>query len=356
VNEMSFFMGVGGTPIGHNSAQPFTALPTPFHNAYSFGWSYQPEKVSAALQRIGDRGGYTNFDQVAGKVANAWDGQSTVPLWKAAVNVTGRLLPARRQSRGVCTSCGWASAATLRRCLQLDNAVYTGKMTIAQAQAAFYTFSHAIMYGLGKEVANDLGAQNRSERGDGCYGAAMAEASHRWGFVTNDVASDSDDNDDLAIQYAISGVPAEFKAKAQEHAADTVPVTSVAQAFDILASGHPIAVCSSQGFSMTRDAMGFCSPLGRWDHCMHWMGIVVAKVGAWGSPSGAGGSRLRRGPVNGQSWGQNTPEGPLVSDAPDYAFGIDEAIAEHMLQMKDTFAIASVAGFEPVPVVVDQYY
>ncbi len=51
------------------------------------------------------------------------------------------------------------------------------------------------------------------------------------------------------------GVPAELEAKAGDHKVQTTSlVTTYEELEDALANGYPVAVCSDQGFTITRDA------------------------------------------------------------------------------------------------------
>lgn len=46
-----------------------------------------------------------------------------------------------------------------------------------------------------------------------------------------------------------------------------------------------------------------------------------------------------------QSWGQNTPDGPLYLDQPDNSFWIDYDVADKMLREQDSFALSVFPGF-----------
>ena len=71
---------------------------------------------------------------------------------------------------------------------------------------------------------------------------------------------------------------------------------SFAEAAAAIRNGYPVAVCSGQGFTMTRDRDGFCLPRGSWGHCMCFIGVAVGR---------------RPGLCCLQSWGPNTPDGPI---------------------------------------------
>ncbi len=61
-----------------------------------------------------------------------------------------------------------------------------------------------------------------------------------------------------------------------------------------LSNGYPVTICTGQGFVLTRDADGFCSPKGTWGHCMLIGGVRFDRPGACIL----------------QSWGRDVPDGP----------------------------------------------
>jgi len=142
-----------------------------------------------------------------------------------------------------------------------------------------------------------------------------------------------------------AGVPDELEAGALAHQVrGTALVTTAAEAKRAIQQGYAIAVCSSVGFNNrdgtvgTRDAQGFCTPRGTWNHCMALIG--------W-----RGGSRPGFLCLN--SWGDEAHAGPVwPDDMPKAAFWIDEAVADRMLKQADSFALADVEGFparRPLP-------
>jgi hypothetical protein len=129
-------------------------------------------------------------------------------------------------------------------------------------------------------------------------------------------------------------VPADIKAKAVEHKVQTVSlVTTWAELEDALANGFSVTVCSNQGFTLTRDANGFCRASGTWAHCMLLVGIRADIPGA----------------CIFQSWGPNVPDGPLALDQPDNSFWADRRTVESMLAMQDSWALSSFVGYPATP-------
>ena len=77
-----------------------------------------------------------------------------------------------------------------------------------------------------------------------------------------------------AKDWGAEGVPADLQAKAPEHKVQTTSlVTTWSELEDALSNGYPVTVCSNQGFTLTRDADGFCKARGSWGHCMLIVGI-----------------------------------------------------------------------------------
>ena len=83
--------------------------------------------------------------------------------------------------------------------------------------------------------------------------------------------------------------------------------------------------------TLTRDAEGFCSPKGRWGHCMCFIGVTGGR---------------RPGLCCLQSWGPNMPGGPIgLGDHPSCAFWVDAEVADRMLSQGDSWALSAFEGF-----------
>ena len=96
-----------------------------------------------------------------------------------------------------------------------------------------------------------------------------------------------------ARDWGRAGLPDDLEPEARQHLVRTVSlVRTFAEARAALANGYPVAVCSGQGFSMTRDRDGFCAPRGQWNHCMCFIGATGGR---------------RPGLCCLQSWGPTTP-------------------------------------------------
>lgn len=283
----------------------------------TFGWHDRPEEVEKVLATLP----FPTFNEAASNLAGSGEDKS-VFLWDAAIKLTGKHLPAQQQPRGTCVSRGFSRSVDYVQCVEI---------ALGNEPEEFKSVSHAVIYGFGKEVGGEVGPQNNSENGDGLVGAWAAKAVNTLGNVSREDVNDPyAGSDKLAIEYAVKGVPAAIREKAKPHLIKTVTLlTSANQARDMLVNGYPVACCSQQGFSMTRDSEGRCKPQGSWSHCMMWSGYDANK---------------KRFCVE-QSWGQNTPSGPLYLNQPDNSFWIDFDVAESMIRMRDTFAVSAFDGF-----------
>jgi hypothetical protein len=103
------------------------------------------------------------------------------------------------------------------------------------------------------------------------------------------------------------------------------------QAKQALASGYGIAICSTIGFTMTRDAEGFAAPAGKWAHCMALLGYQTDKrEGGWIC----------------NSWGPDAHTGPVgTGNPPPCGFWADAAVVDRMLRQADSWAFSAVEGF-----------
>jgi hypothetical protein len=108
-----------------------------------------------------------------------------------------------------------------------------------------------------------------------------------------------------------------------------------------ITSGYAVAICSGQGFTMTRDKDGFCAARGSWSHCL----AAVGKRG--GSRPGA---------LIWNSWGPKSNSGPHYSGVPGMTmppafagctFWADADVVDSMLRGGDSFALSGYDGFPP---------
>jgi hypothetical protein len=106
-------------------------------------------------------------------------------------------------------------------------------------------------------------------------------------------------------------------------------VTTLEDLDAALKNGYPVTICSSQGFSRTRDKDGFCKAQGSWNHCM----CVLGKRG--------GG---RKGYLILNSWGDYV-SGPKYKDQPDGSFYCEPETMARILRYGDSWAMSKQSGF-----------
>ena len=90
-------------------------------------------------------------------------------------------------------------------------------------------------------------------------------------------------------------------------------------------------ICSEKGFTLVRDAQGFCVESGTWGHCMLIAGLRFDRPGA----------------CMVQSWGPDVPTGPTVLGQPPFSFWADRNTIAAMLAEGDTWAIRDTPSFIP---------
>jgi hypothetical protein len=95
----------------------------------------------------------------------------TVILHDAAKRALGAFLPAQNQPRGTCTSRGLKRHLDLQQCSRIAGG----------EPLAFHEVNHAIIYGLGREIAGMLGGNPNDQNDDGCTGAAVARGAVKGG-------------------------------------------------------------------------------------------------------------------------------------------------------------------------------
>ncbi len=109
-------------------------------------------------------------------------------------------------------------------------------------------------------------------------------------------------------------------------------IRTVEEARDALANGYGLAVCSSYGFSNTRDKKGFAKVSGSWAHCMAW----IACDDTNGEPAF----------LVQNSWGKWNDGGhPEWGPIPDGSFLIHADVAKGMLSQNGSYAFSGFDGF-----------
>ena len=283
-----------------------------------FGWIDDPEAVRECLTQMDCR----PFRATAAFAAE-WKGPDHVYLWESARTATGDVLPARNQkSVGCCVGFATASAVEYLMCEQIAEG----------DEEAFRDLAQEIIYG-GSRV--EIGGGRI--RGDGSIGAWAARWVKEYGVVPRGIYGrfDLSRYDEARCRtFGRTGVPEPLERLAKEHPVrDVAHVQSWEECRAAIRNRYPVVVCSDQGFTMERDAEGFCNPKGRWYHAMAVIGIRDGKR--------PGGFLLN-------SWGPNAHSGPRdPDDAPNWGFWVDAAILDRMLKQGDSWSFSRVVGFPP---------
>lgn len=275
------------------------------------GWIYSPRAVNRALATLPR----PYFAAAAKDIAGSGDGKTTL-LYKAVQAINNGDLQYPAQQIGCCVGRGFAAGVDYLACVEI----------IVDKQAeSFKETSHEAVYGLAREIGNYL--QPPGDRGDGAVGAWAARAVSEQGTISREVVGDYSDR--RAGEWGWKGVPADIKAKIKNKVLTVSLCNSYADARDAIANGYPVAVCSSQGFSMERDARGFCKPQGSWMHCMLFMATRADIPGLCCL----------------QSWGMDNPRGPLALEQPSNSFWVAASVADKMLKQGDSWALGNFEGY-----------
>ena len=260
---------------------------------------------------------------VAPHIQGMWDGKSSICVHDAARKVLGAPLGAQYQVRGTC------GGRTGKRALEHLQCV----LIAAGRRAQFRKVSHAWLYAMARREYGMLGG------GDGVPDGSIPPIMAKYGNLHIDEAGDLNDygdgSDDLAVLWGgRNGPPRAMFELAEDNkvAANLVRVRSIQELMDGYAAGGVGLVSSMRGFSMTRDSRGICAARGTWAHYMTGSG------GWWD------GGRIW--PTIDQSWGRNTPDGPMIEGGrwPDYSFAADKDVVQRDMISSGSFHL--IFGFE----------
>jgi hypothetical protein len=312
----TYFLGWPNPPVD-TGGLPEPPDPEP---PFAFGWVDDPNAVREASANLP----FARFCHTEAFTVR-YDGPDDVYLWDACRKVTGDLLPPRDQKRvGACVGFATASAVEHLECVQIASGSDDGYRDLAP---------EVIYAGSRVEIGGGR------IRGDGSVGAWAAKFVTEYGVVPRGTFGPYDlraYDEDRCREYGRTGVPAELEQLAKAHPVRSVSnVRTWEECRAAIRNGYPLIVCSSQGFTMERDADGFCRPSGRWNHAM-------AVVGTRGG--------RRPGAFLLNSWGPNVHTGPRGPGDPSPAgFWVDAAVLDRMLRQGDSWAFSNVVGFPARP-------
>jgi hypothetical protein len=222
------------------------------------------------------------------------------------------------QAIGDCVSFGHGHANDLLQCIEIS----LGHMDRADYQESDTEW----IYGASRKVAGILGTP------DGSYGAAAIKAMMELGTVSRPMLGTDNGgySGPRAKLWGDVGPPDAVVSQAAPYLLGLgAQVQSWAGLVAALTNGYPVTICTEQGFSLVRDAQGFCALEGTWGHCMLIAGVRFDRPGACIL----------------QSWGPDMPTGPTSLDQPSWSFWVDRPVIESILSEGDSWALSKSAGF-----------
>ena len=258
------------------------------------------------------------------------DGKTETHLWPALLQCSPGW---KRGSQGMVGSCvGWGASLAVDLTSACD-IVYRREPEVWRGrtiESSLYGFSR--VEARGKTVNNG---------GDGSTGFHAAKAIREFGCLHYGVEYGSvviaeSGKQDRDRAWGRNGVPNELEPYAKERRCSEVTLAvDFEQAAAAIQNGYPVVVCSGQGFSMSRDADGFCKPGGTWWHCM-----VFAAV-RWGK---------RPGLLCLNSWGDSNTVGKhypenMPTAVRNCSFYVDAEFCTRMLSGRDSYVYAGYSGF-----------
>jgi len=307
-----------------------------------FGWIDDPAAVEAVLKTLPNP---ILHESDVGLSLMRRAEPKDVCFWDLEFEMLGKINPAHYQARGTCVGQGFSRA--------VEHVALADILEHGDIEEWFAKVAPASIYGPSRVEIGGGGL-----RGDGSTGAWAAKSVKQIGVLLRlkyevgdgaviDLSPDNDET--FCVSWGNTGMPDAIEPEARKH---LISDASLVLTRDVMLSCFwsykPLAFCSNQGFTETRDQYGMCQPSGSWAHCMEGCGAVLIKhpshpnglqtVGIW------------------QSWGQNSPGGnnrvTLQTGEeillPPGVFLIDaDVAATRMLPARDTFALAGVDGWEP---------
>lgn len=309
--------------------------------AHLMGYTPQPaqsERFIRSMPRPTLKEAAPDFFQARGPPPARYAADEPILLYRA-LNVAhqrkfGSNWSPIRQEIGDCVSHGWSLACTTR--LAID-------YVLGESGDFQVVFSEAV-YGLSRVEGRGV---KYNGGGDGSYGSAAAAGVTKFGVpfrldYTNVASSECDGRTYSGSRarnwgaYGCGGRSDEGRldAIAKLHPVGQVAlITTWEETVAAIRNGYAIAVCSGQGFAYATDRDGFARPQGSWAHCMCAFGVRFDREGV----------------LIANSWGSNWIDqsgGKYPSDMPPGCFWCDRRVWERMIAGRDTYAVATVKGFQ----------
>lgn len=139
-----------------------------------------------------------------------------------------------------------------------------------------------------------------------------------------------------AKSWGATGLPSTLLPETAKHLiATTSLVTNFTDAAHLIENQYGIAVCSNVGFEngsgriTQRDAQGFATPRGTWNHCMFICGVRYDRPGCC--------------IIN--QWPLQAFTGPLALNQPKNSFWVDQKVIDQMLSQQDSWTASGYQGY-----------
>jgi hypothetical protein len=313
------------------------------HRPGDFGWICNPLAVEQTMAKME----MAVFKSCANSDMLVCDESKDSLLYEYFRKVTGGDAPKGPQGIGDCVSWGWGNGGNYLQVVQILDVLHKAGLLqtllegdghlrtivdsalqdfVAEGGFEYQEVATEAMYGFSRV---EVGGQHGSYQ-DGSVGAWAAKAATDFGYLSRKVVGAY--SAQRAKEWGAKGVPDNLEPEAKLHTCKVASlVTRVQEAIAVLQNAKtPIPICSNQGFSMTRDSQGFCRPQGTWNHCMLLVGYRADRPGFCIS----------------QSWGPNTPSGPLDKGQPDNTFWADVDVVARILAQEDSFAPNTIKGWQ----------
>ncbi len=274
-----------------------------------FGW----RGIDAAQRLFASQ--FSKLSQAAPRIFAAPASTGPVLLYKAWSDVLGKYPDYPSQQIGDCVSFGHGHGNDLLQCIEHE----------LGEPIDFRETDTEFIYAASREVAGILGT------GDGSYGSAAVKAMTTIGVVSREMlGADGAYSGDRAKAWGRTGPPPDVEAKAAPYKLGSAALVSTwDEMAAAITNGYPVTICTNQGFTLVRDDDGFCDPQGTWGHCMVIAGMRVDRPGACIL----------------QSWGPDSPSGPIALDQPSFSFWADRSVIESILAEGDSWALSKAPAF-----------
>ncbi len=274
--------------------------------------TYQPIRGWRGIDETQKRfaGQFAGLAQAAPRLFGAPPSTDPILLYKAWSDVLGSYPNYPAQEIGDCVSFGHGHGNDLLQCIEIR----------LGAPAEYRETDTEFIYGASRQVAGILGTD------DGSYGSAAVKAMTSIGLLSRAMlGTDGTYSGERAKTWGESGPPADLETQAAPFKLGSAALVSTWD--DLVAAitnGYPVTICTDQGFTLTRDADGFCAASGTWGHCMLIAGVRFDRPGACII----------------QSWGPDVPDGPTALGQPSFSFWVEEATISQILAEGDSWALS----------------